>query len=57
MATTNINVRVDSALKRPTPNAETKAALREYEGMKKNPDKYKRYESFDEILDEVFTDE
>ena len=92
MATTNINVRVDSALKqeaeslfddlglsmsaainmflrsainyngipfevkRPTPNAETKAALDEYQEMKKNPDKYKRYGSFDEILDKVFAD-
>ncbi len=88
MATTNINVRVDSALKqeaealfedlglnmssainmflrsainhngipfevkRSIPNAETKAALRECEEMKKNPDKYKRYDSFDEISDE-----
>jgi len=42
-------------VKRPVPNAETKAALGEYEEMKKNPDKYKHYESFDEILDEVFT--
>lgn len=92
MATTNINVRVDSALKleaealfddlglsmssainmflrsainhngipfevkRPTPSAETKAALDEYEEMKKNPDKYKRYGSFDDILDEVLGD-
>lgn len=92
MATTNINVRVDSALKqeaealfedlglnmssainmflrsainhngipfevkRPTTNAETKAALDEYEEMKKNPDKYKRYKSFDDILGEVFVD-
>lgn len=92
MATTNINVRVDSVLKqeaealfsdlglnmssaitmflrsainhdgipfevkRPTPNMETKAALGEYEEMKKNPGNYKRYKSFDEILDEVFTD-
>ena len=92
MATTNINVRVDSALKqeaenlfndlglnmssainmflrsainhnviqfeikRPTPNAETRAALDEYEEMKKNPGNYKRYESFDEVLDEVFAD-
>ena len=92
MATTNINVRVDSALKleaealfddlglnmssainmflrsainyngipfeikRPTQNTVTKAALDEYEEMKKNPDKYKRYESFDDILDEVFAD-
>ncbi len=92
MATTNINVRVDSVLKqeaeelfndlglnmssainmflrsaimhngipfeikRQTPNAETKAALNEYEEMEKNPDKYKRYQSFDEILDEVLGD-
>ena len=67
MATTNINVRVDSAItmflpsainhddipfevKRPVPNAETRAALDEYEEMKKNPGNYKRYESFDEVL-------
>lgn len=92
MATTNINVRVDSALKqeaealfndlglnlssainmflrsavihdgipfeikRQSPNAETKAALDEYEEMKKNPGNYKRYETFDEVLNEVFTD-
>lgn len=92
MATTNINVRIDSALKqeaealfndlgltmssainlflrsainhdgipfeikRQTPNAETKAALDEYEQMKKDTDHYKRYKSFDEVLDEVFTD-
>ena len=92
MATTNINVRVDSALKqeaealfndlgltmssainmflhsainhdgipfevrRMTPNAETQAALDEYKEMKKNPGNYKRYETFDEVLDEVLTD-
>lgn len=92
MATTNINVRVDSGLKqeaealfndlglnmssainmflrsaincdgipfeikRSTPNAETKAALDEYEEMKKNPGQYRRYKSFDEVLDEVCTD-
>lgn len=38
-------------------NAETKAALNEYEDMRKNPENYKRYSSFDEILDEVFADE
>lgn len=90
MATANINVRVDSALKqeaenlfgdlglnmstainmflrsainhngipfevkRPALNAETEAALAEYEEMKKNPQQYKRYESFDEALAEVF---
>ena len=92
MATTNINVRVDSALKleaealfndlglnmssainmflrsainhngipfevkRPAPNIETKAALEEYEEMEKSADKYKRSESFDDILDEVLGD-
>lgn len=84
MATTNINVRVDSALKQEAEalfndlglsmssainmflrsavmndgipfevkrqTAETKAALDEYEEMKKHPDRYKRYESFDEAL-------
>lgn len=39
-------------VKRQAPNAETKAALDEYEEMKKNPGNYKRYESFDELLGE-----
>lgn len=92
MATTNINVRIDSELKksaeslfndlglnmssaitmflksavsydgipfevkRLTPNAETKAALDEYKEMKKNPGSYKRYDSFDSLLDEVLDD-
>lgn len=43
-------------IKRLQPNAETRAALDEYEEMKKNPDKYKRYESFDELLNEVLAD-
>ena len=89
MATTNINVRVDTELKqsaedlfndlglsmsaainmflrsavshdgipfevkRTKPNAETKAALAEYEEMRKNPERYKRYNSFNELMDEV----
>lgn len=92
MATTNINVRIDTELKqsaeelfadlglnmsaaitmflksavnhdgipfevkRSTPNTETRAALAEYDEMKKNPDKYKRYHSFNDLMDEVFTD-
>ncbi len=92
MATTNINVRVDSELKvqaealfadlglnmstainmflksavshdgipfevkRYTPNEETKAALGEYEEMKKNPTAYKRYASFNEALKEILQD-
>lgn len=91
MATTNINVRVDSELKqsaeelfsdlgltmstaitmflksavshdgipfeikRMKPNAETRAALAEYEEMKKNPGDYKRYSSFDDLMDEVLS--
>ena len=92
MATTNINVRVDSELKksaeslfsdlglnmstaitmflksavshegipfevkRLTPNADTKAALEEYSEMKKNPGSYKRYDSFESLMDEVLSD-
>ena len=91
MATTNINVRIDTELKqsaeelfddlgltmsaaitmflksavnhdgipfevkRFTPNAETRAALAEYDEMKKNPGKYKRYDSFDDLMTEVLT--
>ena len=90
MATTNINVRVDSELKsqaeslfsdlgmnmstaivmflksavshdglpfevkRAVPNSETRAALAEYEQMKRNPKAYKRYDSFDDALNECF---
>lgn len=43
-------------VKRRVPNAETRSALAKYEEMKKNPSAYKRYHSFDELLDEVLTD-
>lgn len=33
------------------PNEETKKALSEYPKMKQNKKKYKRYSSFDEVLD------
>ena len=92
MSTTNINVRVDSDLKksadslfadlglnmstainmflksavshdgipfevkRMVPNSETKAALAEYEEIKRNPSKYKRYDSFSDLMDEVSED-
>lgn len=92
MATTNINVRVDSELKksaeklfsdlglnmstainmflknavsfdgipfevrRSTPNAVTKEALSEYDEMKTDKEKYKRYDSFDALVDEVNSD-
>lgn len=93
MATTNINVRVDSELKqeaealfddlglnmsaaitmflksavshegipfdvkRAVPNEQTKAALAEYEDMKNHPEKYKRYDSFDDLMNEVLNDD
>ena len=34
-------------------NAETRAALAEYEEMKAHPEKYKRYHSFAEVLEDV----
>ena len=40
-------------VKRMTPNAETRAVLAEYEEMKKHPENYKRYDSFDDIMNEV----
>lgn len=92
MSTTNINIRVDAALKqeaealfndlgltmssaitmflrsavshdgipfevkRMTPSAETQAALAEYQAMKSDTSRYKRYASFDELADEVLND-
>jgi DNA-damage-inducible protein J len=43
-------------VKRAVPNAETRAALAEYEAMKKNPESYRRYRSFDDMVDEVLAD-
>ena len=40
-------------VKRVIPNAETKAALAEYDAMKNHPESYKRYSSFDAMADEV----
>lgn len=93
MATTNINVRVDTELKksaealfadlglnmsaaitmflksavnhdgipfevkRITPNPQTRAALAEYHEMKKHPENYKRYSSFDDMIDEVLEED
>ena len=36
-------------VKRRSPNAETKAALAEYDQMKLHPENYKRYDSFDDL--------
>jgi DNA-damage-inducible protein J len=43
-------------VRRYEPNAESRAALAEYEEMKKNPEAYKRYDSFDDALNEVLND-
>lgn len=43
-------------VKRMVSNAETRAALAEYDEMKKNPSSYKRYNSFNTLMDEVFED-
>lgn len=43
-------------VKRMVSNAETRAALAEYDEMKKNPSSYKRYNSFNALMDEVFED-
>ena len=41
---------------RETPNNDTIAALAEYEEMKKHPERYKRYASFKDAMNEVLSD-
>ncbi|MBR5345426.1 MAG: type II toxin-antitoxin system RelB/DinJ family antitoxin [Clostridia bacterium] len=43
-------------VRRPTPNAETRAALAEYKEMKRNPAAYKRYDTFEDLMGEVLDD-
>ena len=43
-------------IRRNMPNQLTKSALAEYSEMKNNPEKYKRYKSFDELAEEVLSD-
>ena len=43
-------------ISREVPNSDTLAAIKELEEFKKNPNKYKRYSSFSELLDEVRND-
>ena len=40
-------------VKRMSPNTETKAARAEYDQMKLHPENYKRYDSFDDLMNEV----
>ncbi len=44
------------AITRAVPNAETRAALEEYTAMRNNPEQYKRYDSFSELMGEVLGD-
>lgn len=44
------------AITRAVPNAETRAALEEYAAMRSNPEQYKRYDSFSDLLGEVLGD-
>lgn len=44
------------AISREIPNADTVAAMKEAEEMKKHPELYKKYSSFSELLKEVESD-
>ena len=44
------------AVSKANPNAETVAALNEYYDMKAHPEKYKRYSSFKDAMNEVLGD-
>lgn len=44
------------SIQRDVPNADTISAMKESEEMEKNPEKYKRYHSFSELLSEVAAD-
>ena len=44
------------SITREVPNADTIAAMREVEEMKKHPELYKKYSSFSELLKEVESD-
>ena len=48
--------RIPYEIKRENPNAETAAALNEYYEMKAHPEKYKRYSSFRDAMNEVLGD-
>ena len=49
--------RIPFELKTDIPNAETIAAIKEVEDMKAHPEKYKKYNSFEEIMAELNTEE
>ena len=48
--------RIPFEIKRENPNAETSTAMKDFFEMQKHPEKYKRYSSFREALNEVLPD-
>ena len=48
--------RIPFEIKRENPNAETSTAMNDFFEMQKHPEKYKRYSSFREALNEVSPD-
>lgn len=49
--------RIPFEIKTDIPNAETIAAIKEVEDMKAHPEKYKKYNSFEEIMAELDAEE
>ncbi len=47
---------IDSDKLNETPNAETVAAMNEYDEMKSNPETYRRYSSFKAAMNDVSND-
>lgn len=45
------------SIQREIPNADTVAAMKAAEEIKRHPENYRRYSSFDELLDEVRSDD
>lgn len=45
--------RIPFEIKREIPNQETIAALSEYQAMNENPENYKRYDTFLDLINEV----
>lgn len=48
--------RIPFEIKREIPNDQTKAAMEEFCEMQAHPEQYKRYSSFQDVIDEVLAD-
>ena len=49
--------RIPFEIRREVPNAQTVAAMGEYQEMRRNPEAYKRYSSFADAMSEVLADD